>query len=116
MYNWAEFQAEVTHMFNPTNQKKEAAKQLLTLKQTKSAAEYYTRFLEYSVNAGFNEESMVFTFHEGLKPKIKDALSTRDYEPDTWLTWPSYVFDLINVFAEEGKKAGQPRRYKRNIP
>ena len=83
MYNWAEFQAEVTHTFNPTNRKKEAAKQLSPLKQTKSAAEHYTRFLEYSVDAGFNEESMVFTFRKGLKSKIKDALSTRDYEPDT---------------------------------
>ena len=83
MYNWAEFQAKVTHTFNPTNRKKEAAKQLLALKQTKSAAKYYTQFLEYSVDAGFNKESMVFTFFEGLKPKIKDALSTRDYKPDT---------------------------------
>ena len=83
MYNWAEFQAKVTHTFDPTNRKKEAAKQLSTLKQTKSAAEYYTRFLKYSVDAGFNEESMVFTFHKGLKPKIKDALSTRAYKPDT---------------------------------
>ena len=112
MYNWAEFQAEVTHTFNPTNRKKEAAKQLSTLKQTKSAAKYYTRFLEYSVDAGFNEESMVFTFCEGLKPKIKDALSTRDYEPDTLVDLAELCVQLdqhLYKRQKEGKSATEVR-------
>ena len=83
MYNWEEFKVVLVQTFNPVDREAEAARRISTLKQTRSAAEYYTRFLEYSVEANWNEPSQVYAFKQGLRPEIRDALAVRDSEPHT---------------------------------
>ena len=75
-----------------------------TPRDTKSAAEYDTQFLKYSVDTDFNEESKVFLFHEGLKPKIQDALSIRDCEPDILVKLAESCFQLDQCLYKHRKE------------
>ena len=46
MYDWQLFSQRLTDMFDPGDREADAGKRIANLKQNKSAADYYTQFME----------------------------------------------------------------------
>ncbi len=70
------FLTNFKHIFMDPNQKQNAQRIIRTFKQDKqSALTYATKFVEYAIDAGFDNEAKISTFYNGLNNDIKDALA-----------------------------------------
>lgn len=101
---WDLFADELERVFGRTDREAEAAEKLFRLKQTGSASEYYTKFLQYKVETGWNEEAQVFAFKKGLKPEVRTALATILDEPDTLPELADIVIRLDRRLYENRKE------------
>lgn len=69
------FTAELERVFGRADAQADAQRKLSSLKQDRSASEYYTRFLQYASESEFNEVAQMYHFRHGLKTEIKTALA-----------------------------------------
>jgi hypothetical protein len=79
--NWTLFKMELDKFFGRTDQVGTAIRKLRTLKQTTSAADYFTRFQTVAMEANLGERATIEEFKNGLKGAILDALALRPDEP-----------------------------------
>ena len=79
--NWTLFKMELDKFFGRTDQVGTAIRKLQTLKQTTSAADYFTRFQTVAMEANLGERATIEEFKNGLKGAILDALALRPDEP-----------------------------------
>ena len=81
--NYDEFIKNLSSHFGDPNRKRNAQREIKSLKQNKSSAlTYTTKFIELAMDAEFDEEAKLYTYYEGLNEDIKDVLSTMIDFPD----------------------------------
>ncbi len=77
--SYSSFEGEFKRVFHHTLSGRQASKQLLTLhKRTQSAAEYAIQFCTLAAGSGWNDETLIVCFENGLSEELKDELATRD--------------------------------------
>ena len=59
MYDWSLFSQKLTDTFDPGDCEADAGKRIANLKQNKSAANYYTRFMEAATETLWNESAQI---------------------------------------------------------
>lgn len=82
-YDWYAFAHEIERVFGRINKQADAIRRMETLRQTKSASDYYTKFLTYQVDAGLGDIADCVMFKRGLRPEILDSLAMLPEEPTT---------------------------------
>ena len=78
IHDFSEFARKLEETFGDPNRAKTAANRITSLKQTKSASEYWAEFQQYAVQTDWNDSAQCYAFRQGLKPAIKDALALID--------------------------------------
>ena len=114
MYDWDEFCTEVHRMFGRTDMAEQSARQLRNLRQTGSASEYYTRFLQLSLDAGWNERANISAFKEGLKNSVQLAIASMPMEPESLVELANVAVRIDNQQHEQREKIF-PRRTERDV-
>ena len=78
IHDFSEFARKLEETFGDPNRAKTAANRITSLKQTKSASEYWAEFQQYAVQTDWNDSAQCYAFRQGLKPAVKDALALID--------------------------------------
>lgn len=77
--SYSEFEEEFKRVFDHPISGREASKRLLSLQQgTRSAAEYAIHFRTIAAGSGWNNESLMVCFQNGLSETLQDELATRE--------------------------------------
>lgn len=77
--SYSAFEMEFKKVFDHPIRGREASKRLLTLQQDgRSAADYAIQFRTMAAGSGWNEESLMVCFQNGLSEALQDELVTRD--------------------------------------
>ena len=83
------------------NQKQNAQRIIRTIKQEKqSALAYATKFVEYAMDAGFDNEAQKSAFYNGLNNDIKDALALIPEVPDEFAELANLAIKVDNRLFE----------------
>ena len=105
MYDWKEFCDEIHRVFGRTDLAEESARQLRNIRQTGSASEYYTRFLQLSVDAGWNDQATKSAFKEGLKNNVQLAIASMPVEPQSFVELADVAVRIDNQLHQQREKS-----------
>lgn len=95
------FLTNFKHMFMDPNQKQNAQRIIRTFKQEKqSALTYGTKFVEYAIDAGFDNEAKISAFYNGLNNDIKDALALIPEVPEDFSEFANLAIKVDNRLFE----------------
>jgi hypothetical protein len=119
--NYTAFKDAMTQYFGNVDEKHEAEKQLLNLKQTADAARYAAEFQRIAAILDWNDEALRTKFFSGLKPDVKHHIRLRDDQPANMMALVDLAIKLDKTLFESklDKKGGntgyrpsqgQPRR------
>jgi hypothetical protein len=75
-HDYAAFHAELSNLYEDRNLKASCEDKLSVLSQTKSAADYAVEFQTLIAPLDVNDNGQRLLFYQGLKPNVKDAIST----------------------------------------
>lgn len=81
--SYSAFEEEFKRVFDHPISGREASKRLLSLQQgSRTAAEYAIHFRTIAAGSGWNNESLMVCFQNGLSETLKDDLATREPSRD----------------------------------
>lgn len=102
------FSAELVKVFDRSVHGREAARELLQMRQgRRSAADYAIDFRTLAISTGWNQQALYDVFFNGLSDAIQDEVATRD---------PPSTFDELVELATRIDKRLRQRRAGRELP
>jgi hypothetical protein len=109
--NWTAFITEFKKKFADPRLTLTADQRLDRLRQTGSAFDYLTRFLELSSHLDMTEQTKINRFMKGLKPAIKDNLVSIVDRPDTLAAWENTIIQIdANLHQREVERKDEGRK------
>lgn len=106
--NFTEFSKEMKKVFDRSKQGREAAREVLQLRQGRlSVSDYGIRFRTLAASAGWNAEAMYDVFFNGLAEEVKDELLPH--------TLPAGFDDLVDMAIRVDVRLGQRRRMRKPL-
>jgi hypothetical protein len=109
---YTKFEEEIRKVFGDTDEKLHTQERLARLRQTKSAANYATKFRQDSLRAEINEEGLMQLFYDGLKEEVKDELykADRPESLDEYIAMAIRIDDRLYARKQQrqGKSQNQP--------
>ena len=72
--SWLNFEAAIQQVFGTIHEERAAARTVHRIKQTGSAALYYSQFNAVASKLSWNEEAKGSAYYEGLKDEVKDHM------------------------------------------
>jgi hypothetical protein len=80
--NWLNFEELLKDNFGVINEERQAAADILQLKQHKSCAAHSAKFRQLAAKTGWDDEALMEIYYRSLKEEVKDELHKAD-RPDT---------------------------------
>ena len=112
----SEFVGEFKKVFDHSVQTREAASQLLSLRQgSRSVADYSIDFRVLAASSGWNDFALRGAFFKGLSEQLKDELAVRD-ETATLDSLISLAVKLDNRLRERRREKGNQPPVNRSLP
>lgn len=102
------FEHALRTLFQDPDQKRQAERDLATLRQTKSATHYAAEFRRIGAQLDLTEESRIFMFYQGLKDEVKDELVKID-RPEDFLQYAELAIKIDNRLWERRREKGERR-------
>ena len=93
-------------MSNPGDCEANAVKHIANLKQNKSAAAYYLRFMEAATKTLWNKSALIYYFKAGLKERILNVLAMRKDKSKTLSALAKLCIKLDQRLFDQGKRDG----------
>lgn len=113
--DYNKFMENLKSVFLDPNQRQNAQRILRNFNQGKmSALNYTTKFMEYAIDAGYDDNAKISMFYAGLNDDIKDALSLNPNLPTTFDQFANLAIQVDNRIFErrqERKNRGNPGTY-----
>lgn len=106
--DFSEFSKEMKKVFDRSKQGREAAREVLLLRQGRqTVSDYSIQFRTLAVSAGWNAEAMYDVFFNGLSEEVKDELLPH--------TLPTGFDELVDMAIRVDVRLGQRRRMKTSL-
>ncbi|KAL0929889.1 reverse transcriptase domain protein [Colletotrichum truncatum] len=96
-------------LFLDPDEKRQAERELASLRQNKSATMYAAEFRRLAARLDMTDESKVFAFYQGLKDDVKDEMAKVD-TPPSFLDYVEYAIKIDNRLFERRKEKGEKRQ------
>lgn len=104
--HFSNFEGSLKDAFGDPDEDRTAERQLLLLKQHRSASEYAAKFRQLSTHLGWEDGPLMSQFYSGLKDDVKDELSKQD-RPDEFSKYIAIAVRIDNRLFERKKERGQ---------
>lgn len=88
--NYPYFLRQLNMIFGNIDEKRIAERELKTLRQHTSAADYSAHFQRIAAHLNWGSEALLSRYYDGLKEDIKDEISRKENQPDS-------LFDMIEI-------------------
>lgn len=108
------FEKALLSLFQDTDEKRQAERDLSSLRQTKSASHYAAEFRRLSARLDITNESKTFMFYQGLKEEVKDELVKIITPPEEFLEYVELAIRIDTRLYERRKEKGENRRPQAN--
>ena len=105
--SFTRFKSEIRMMFGDIDRERTAERDLLKLRQTKSAADYTAHFTRLSAATNWEDAALTAIFYAGLKDGVKDEIA-RGERPDNLRAMTIMAIRIDNRLYERRKEKGQP--------
>ncbi|KAL5611280.1 hypothetical protein FOBRF1_007397 [Fusarium oxysporum] len=107
--NWENFEKALKNNFGVVNEERQAAAELLALKQHKSCAAYSAKFRQLASKTEWDDEALMEIYYRGLKEEVKDELYLADRPED--LT--TYITMAIKIDERQYERRRERASHKR---
>lgn len=107
--NWENFEKALKDNFGVVNEERQAAAELLALKQHKSCAAYSAKFRQLASKTEWDDEALMEIYYRGLKEEVKDELYLADRPED--LT--KYITMAIKIDERQYERRREKANHKR---
>ncbi|SLM40543.1 Retroviral aspartyl protease [Lasallia pustulata] len=97
------FKSEIRMVFGDIDRKHMAERELLQLRQTKSAADYMAHFMRLSAATNWEDAALMAMFYAGLKDAVKDKIA-RGERPDDLRAVTTMAIRIDNCLYERRKE------------
>ncbi|KAL9575861.1 hypothetical protein ACKAV7_000024 [Fusarium commune] len=108
--NWDNFEQVLKDNFGVVNEERQAAAELLALKQHKSCAAYSAKFRQLVSKTEWDDEALMEIYYRGLKEEVKDELYLAD-RPEEGLT--AYITMAIKINKQQYERRRERANHKR---
>ncbi|KAK2675221.1 hypothetical protein RAB80_010205 [Fusarium oxysporum f. sp. vasinfectum] len=108
--NWDNFEQALKDNFGVVNEERQAAAELLALKQHKSCAAYSAKFRQLASKTEWDDEALMEIYYRGLKEEVKDELYLAD-RPEGGLT--EYITMAIKIDERQYERRREKANHKR---
>ncbi|KAG7405064.1 Retrotransposon-like protein 1 [Fusarium oxysporum f. sp. rapae] len=108
--NWDNFKQVLKDNFGVVNEERQAAAELLALKQHKSCAAYSAKFRQLASKTKWDDEALMEIYYRGLKEEVKDELYLAD-RPEEGLT--AYITMAIKIDERQYERRRERANHKR---
>ncbi|KAL9570381.1 hypothetical protein ACKAV7_005460 [Fusarium commune] len=108
--NWDNFEQVLKDNFGVVNEERQAAAELLALKQHKSCAAYSAKFRQLASKTEWDDEALMEIYYRGLKEEVKDELYLAD-RPEEGLT--AYITMAIKIDERQYERRRERANHKR---
>ncbi|RKK19649.1 hypothetical protein BFJ65_g6364 [Fusarium oxysporum f. sp. cepae] len=115
--NYTEFEKAIRQAFGSVNEKSQAERKIKILRQTKSASEYGTEFLQLATKLGWNQEPLMSLFFDGLKETVQAELY-KEARPKTLVDYIGRAVEIDDMQFQwrirhnrnnQGRQGNKPR-------
>ncbi|EXK75750.1 hypothetical protein FOQG_19485 [Fusarium oxysporum f. sp. raphani 54005] len=107
--DWDNFEQALKDNFGVVNEERQAAAELLALKQHKSCAAYSAKFRQLASKTEWDDEALMEIYYRGLKEEVKDELYLAD-RPDDLTT---YITMAIKIDERQYERRREKANHKR---
>ena len=100
------FKSEIRMVFGDINRERTAERELMQLRQTKSAADYTAHFTRLSAATNWEDAALTAMYYAGLKDAVKDEIA-RGERPDDLRAVTTMAIRIDNRLYKRLKEKGQ---------
>ncbi|KAJ0131382.1 Uncharacterized protein HZ326_25532 [Fusarium oxysporum f. sp. albedinis] len=108
--NWINFEKALKENFGVVNEERQAAAELLALKQHKSCAAYSAKFRQLASKTEWDDEALMEIYYRGLKDEVKDELYKADRPEEGLATYMTMAIKIDERQYERRKERATHRR------
>ena len=98
--------SEIRIVFGDIDRERTAERELMQLRQTKSAADYTMHFMRLSTATNWEDAALMAMFYAGLKDAVKDEIARGERLHDLWAV-TTMAIRIDNRLYERRKEKGQ---------
>lgn len=107
--DWDNFEQSLKDNFGVVNEERQAAAEILMLKQHKSCAAYSAKFRQLASKTEWDDDALMEMYYRGLKEEVKDELYIAD-RPDDLTT---YITMAIKIDERQYERRREKANHKR---
>jgi hypothetical protein len=112
--SWDNFEQALKDNFGVINEERQAAAELMALRQLKSCATYSTKFRQLAAKTEWDDEALMEIYYQGLKEEVKDELHKAD-RPDDLTTYFTMAIKIDQRQYERRKERANATRKGSNF-
>jgi hypothetical protein len=112
--SWDNFEQALKDNFRVINKERQAAAELIALRQLKSCATYSTKFQQLAAKTEWDNEALIEIYYQGLKEEVKDELHKAD-RPDDLTTYITMAIKIDQRQYERRKERANATRKGSNF-